>query len=71
MVAIIIIIKLKISCINIRTSEQIKENFSYVEMPAWCMLLIKCKRRLKYLISANSNVFKLYWANNGVCAVSL
>lgn len=33
MVAIIIIIKMKISCVNIRTSDQIKENFSYMEMP--------------------------------------
>lgn len=47
MVAIIIIIKIKISCVNIRTSDQIKENFSLMKTPAWCMLLIKCKRTFK------------------------
>lgn len=39
-IIIIIIIKMKISCVNIRTSDQMKEKFSYVEMPVWCRLLI-------------------------------
>lgn len=37
---IIIVIKGKITCVNRRTSDQIKEKFSHVEMPFWYRLLI-------------------------------
>lgn len=46
-IIIIIITKMKIGCVNINTSDQIKEKFSSVEVAVWCRLLnlCKCKRR--------------------------
>lgn len=70
---IIIIIRMKIGCVNIRTSDQVKKKFSYVEMPVWYRLLICVSEKgvEKPLVSTYTMVYKLYRPNDMWCTSSL
>ena len=70
---IIIIILKKVTCVNIRTSDKIKENFSYVEMPVWCMLLVylSAKRHENFCFPPTAMSLNCTGQVTVVCALSL